>query len=84
MTCPPVVITASERLVEHFRKELWFPRLLDRKYYQAWLDAGATGTEDRCRAETKRILAEHEAEPVAADLDRALTEIVESARRHLA
>jgi len=26
---------------EHFRRELWFPRLLDRDYYQAWLDAGA-------------------------------------------
>jgi len=69
---------------EHFRQELWLPRLLDREYYRAWLDAGATSAEDRCLAETKRILAEHEAEPVAADLDRALTEIVESARRHLA
>jgi len=69
---------------EHFRQELWLPRLLDREYYRAWLDAGATSAEDRCLAETKRILAEHEVEPVAADLDRALTEIVESARRHLA
>jgi len=67
---------------KHFRKELWFPKLLDREYYQAWLDAGATSTEDRCRAETKRILSEHEVEPVPADLDRALTDIVESARRH--
>jgi len=67
---------------EHFRRELWFPRLLDREYYQAWLDAGATSTEDRCRAETKRILSEHEVEPVPADLDRALTDIVEAAKRH--
>ena len=25
----------------HFRKELWFPKLLDRNYYQVWLDNGA-------------------------------------------
>jgi len=72
----------SVHTAEHFRQELWFPRLLDREYYQAWLDAGATSAEDRCRAETKRILAEHEVEPLPADLDRALTKIVEAAKRH--
>jgi len=35
----------------HFRHELWFPKLLDRNYYQAWADNGARSTEDRCRLE---------------------------------
>ncbi len=64
---------------EHFRTELWMPKLLDREYYQAWLDAGAAGMEDRCKAETRRILAEHSPEPVTEDLDRALDEIVKAA-----
>jgi len=68
---------------EHFRQELWMPRLLDREYYQAWLDAGATGMEDRCKAETQRILAEHTPEPITEDLDRALDEIVAKARNAL-
>ena len=32
---------------EHFRKELWFPKLLDRDYYQAWRDTGAVCLPER-------------------------------------
>lgn len=71
----------SVHTAEHFRQELWFPKLLDREYYQAWLDADAKSTEDRCRAEKRRIMAEHEVAPIEADLDKALTDIVEAARR---
>ena len=68
---------------ERFRKELWFPRLLDREYYQAWRDAGALGAEDRCRARKEKILATAETEPVSSELDRALEDILSSARRNL-
>lgn len=68
---------------EHFRKELWMPKLLNRDYYQAWVDSGAAGLEDRCREKKEHLLTTHEVEPVPKDLDRALDEIVASARRHL-
>jgi len=68
---------------EHFRKELWFPALLDRQYYQAWLGAGAERTEDRCRRRRQEILAAHEPEPVSAELARVLDEIVAAARQEL-
>jgi len=67
----------------HFRKELWFPTMLDREYYQAWLDAGARSTEDRCRERKEQLLATHEPEPISPDLDRALTEIVAAAKKDL-
>ncbi|MBT3294959.1 MAG: hypothetical protein HN919_17465 [Verrucomicrobia bacterium] len=66
---------------EHFRQELWMPKLLDRDYYQAWLDAGAQSMEDRCKTQTKATLDEHEVEPISEDLDRELTRIVEAARK---
>jgi trimethylamine---corrinoid protein Co-methyltransferase len=66
---------------EHFREELWMPKLLDRDYYQAWLDAGAQSMEDRCKAQTQATLDEHEVEPIPEDLDRELTRIVEAARK---
>ncbi|MHC4561889.1 MAG: trimethylamine methyltransferase family protein [Planctomycetota bacterium] len=69
---------------EHFRKELWFPTVLDREFYQAWADAGATTTEQRCCQRRDELLASHEVEPVSAELDRALTDIVEGARKELA
>ena len=67
----------------HFRRELWFPRLLDREYYQAWLDAGAVGMEERCRQYKDEILRTHVPEPISPDLERALDDIVAAARHHL-
>ena len=65
---------------ERFRKELWFPRLLDRDYYQAWLDGGAPSLADRVAARKADLLAAHEVEPLPADLDRELTRIASAAR----
>lgn len=72
-----------EHTAEHFRRELYFPHLLDREYYQAWLDAGATSMQDRCRALKEEILRTHEPEPLEADLDRTLNEIVAAAKQEL-
>jgi len=65
----------------HFRRELWFPTLLDRRYYQQWLDDGAQAMEDRVRARKAEILATHQPEPISDDLDRALSEICAAAAR---
>lgn len=67
----------------HFRRELWFPTLLDRRYYQQWLDDGASTMEDRCRARKAEILATHQPEPISEELDRALNAIAADARRFL-
>ena len=73
-----------EHTAAHFRRELWFPKLLDRRYYQAWLEAGAPSTEQRCRERREQILRTHVPEPIPRDLERALDEIVAAAKRHLA
>jgi len=67
----------------HFRRELWFPKLLDRNYYQAWADNGARSTEDRCRLEKETILKTHTPEPIAPELARTLDDIVAAAHRAL-
>ncbi len=72
-----------DHTARHFRNELWFPKLLDRDYYQAWLDKGAPSLEDRCRERKEHILRTHQPEPVSPELDRALGEIVASARKSL-
>jgi trimethylamine--corrinoid protein Co-methyltransferase len=69
--------------VMRFRKELWQPRVLDREFYQAWKDAGAKTTEQRCSAAVAEILASHTPEPISDDLDSALRTICTDARRHL-
>ena len=69
---------------EHFRRELWFPQLGDRDYYQAWLDAGAPDFEKRCRERKEHLLATHEVEPMPKSLDKALAAVVRAARKELA
>jgi trimethylamine--corrinoid protein Co-methyltransferase len=72
-----------EHTTRHFRRELWFPTLLDRQYYQGWLDSGAPSTEERCRQRKEQILRTHQPEPVSPDLKRVLDEIVDAARHEL-
>ncbi len=67
----------------HFRKELWFPQLLDRDYYQAWLDGGAATMQQRCKDVKEQILKGHEVEPVSKELQKALDEIVAGAQKEL-
>ena len=66
---------------EHFRRELWFPRLLDREYYQAWRNHGALSMEDRCRQRKEQIVQTHEPEPISQEMERAIGEIVDAARQ---
>ncbi len=68
---------------EHFRNELWFPTILDRDYYQAWLDNGAPDTEKRCRERKEHILATHRPEPMPKDLDKAFNKVVAGAKKEL-
>jgi len=67
----------------HFRRELWFPHLLDREYYQAWLDRGAVSMEERCRQRKQEILRTHKPEPLPVDVKSAIDEIVAAARSEL-
>ena len=71
----------TDHTAEHFRSELWFPKLLDRQYYQAWMDGGAVDMSERCRQMKEDILRTHIPEPLPADVERAVDEIVESARK---
>jgi trimethylamine--corrinoid protein Co-methyltransferase len=72
-----------EHTAANFRKELWFPRLLDREFYDAWAVAGSPTMADRCRREKERLLAEHRPEPLPADLNKEFTRIVAAARKDL-
>jgi trimethylamine:corrinoid methyltransferase-like protein len=72
-----------DHTLEHFRKELWVPTILDRQYYQGWLEGGAWSTEDRCHQRKQQILSSLQPEPLAAELAKSLDEIVCEARREL-
>lgn len=74
-------IIAHDHTAEHFRQELYFPPLLDRAYYQSWLDAGCKDLSARCQERRRQLLAKHEPEPIAPELTVRLDEVVSAAMR---
>jgi trimethylamine--corrinoid protein Co-methyltransferase len=74
---------ALDHTARHLRRELWQPRILDRQYYDPWCSGGARSTEERCRQRRQELLATHQVQPLAEDVDRELAKIVAAAEREL-
>ena len=62
----------------YFRAD-WYPSLSDRQNYEGWLAEGGKSLRERANERVRQILAEHEPEPLPADVARALDRIVRSA-----
>ena len=72
-----------DHILQHFRKELWVPTILDSQYYQGWLQPGALSTEQRCEQRKQQILRTSKPDPIAEELAASLEKIVYEARREL-
>jgi trimethylamine--corrinoid protein Co-methyltransferase len=68
-----------------FRSELFIPSLLDRRSRDSWSKDGGKDMQARAREEARRILKEHQPEPVersvASDLEKFLKRIDKEAGR---
>lgn len=73
----------QEHTARHFRRELWFPRLLDRDFYDSWLAGGAKTMGQRCREEKTRLLREHTPQPLPDDVEKEVARVLAAARRDL-
>jgi trimethylamine--corrinoid protein Co-methyltransferase len=65
----------DEHTLDHY-KELWWPELLNRGRYDDWKAAGSKTFKDKCNAKAKRILEDHEPEPLPEDVRKTLSDIV--------
>lgn len=75
---------AEEHTARHFRNELWFPGLLDRRFFNAWMNDGMKDMRERCREMKREILDNHEPEPMDEDKVREIERLVKSAEKELA
>jgi trimethylamine--corrinoid protein Co-methyltransferase len=64
---------------DHFRNESWFPRLADRRRWEAWEADGRKSSADSAHDRLSQILAGHVPEPCDPDLARELDRIAASA-----
>jgi trimethylamine--corrinoid protein Co-methyltransferase len=65
----------TKHTVEHF-KEDWYPNLLDRNNFEGWAAEGGNTLRQRARVRVDEILADHRPEPLPADVQRKIDEIV--------
>jgi trimethylamine--corrinoid protein Co-methyltransferase len=66
--------------LRHF-KEPFYSKLADKGTYSQWQERGATTMEERAARQVDKILRDHEPEPLPADVQRGIREIVEREQR---
>ncbi|MBF0200532.1 MAG: trimethylamine methyltransferase family protein [Desulfamplus sp.] len=55
---------AEPHTFKHFRRETWFPTIMDRSYLQNWLNKGKPTINDRIKAKIEKILTTHKPVPL--------------------
>jgi len=74
---------AEEHTVSHFRKELWFPKMLDRDFWNVWVEKGKKQLDERCKEMKTQLLEKSVTPPMDDKMTKELDRIVESAKKHL-
>jgi trimethylamine--corrinoid protein Co-methyltransferase len=67
---------------DHFRED-WYSRLFDRQNIAGWEKAGSTTLRQRAVAQARKLLAEHQPEPLPNDVAAALDHIIERAHERI-
>ena len=73
---PGSIFLTDDHTFEHFMQAQFLPNLLDRFRYDSWGTSGATDFYQRCNAEAKRILSEHQAEPLSPEVLEGINQIL--------
>jgi trimethylamine--corrinoid protein Co-methyltransferase len=63
---------------KHF-KEDWYPTLFDRHNYDGWVAAGSKTLRQRAREKALQLLESHKPEPLPAEVQKKVDQIVEEA-----
>jgi len=75
---PGSIFLTDDHTFENFMQAQFLPELLDRSRYDSWEEAGALNLYQRCNAEAKRILAEHQLEPKPDEILREIDRILQN------
>jgi trimethylamine--corrinoid protein Co-methyltransferase len=68
----------TDHTLQHFKK-CWYPRVLDRRSHQSWVNAGRPTAVDTARGIARKAIAEHRAEPLSEGILETLRDMVAAA-----
>lgn len=72
---------AQKHTMQHFKADHFKPTLIDRRSFDAWSGAGSKTLVDKAREKVRWILANHKVQPLPAENQKRLEEIIEKAKR---
>ncbi|MBW2123148.1 MAG: trimethylamine methyltransferase family protein [Deltaproteobacteria bacterium] len=71
---------AEDHTARHFRREFWFPRILDRYPYEAWMEEGGKTLAEKAHMEAERVFREHVPKALQPEIREALDETLEKGK----
>ncbi|MBC8235798.1 trimethylamine methyltransferase family protein [bacterium] len=66
----------TEHTFKHYRREFWFPKLMDRRNHGDWVEAGGETLGDRANDKVKNILATHTVPPLSKEVREKIEDIL--------
>lgn len=74
---------AEDHTAEHFRKELFFPKLLNREFWDPWVADGRRDMRARAMEMVDGVLKTHQPVPMDGDMLKRVDKVVADAKRVL-
>jgi trimethylamine--corrinoid protein Co-methyltransferase len=69
-----------EHTYQNFRRN-WIPELFNRGTHEEWKDAGKLTLGDQAAAKARKIIKEHQPEPISDKLSKSLDEVIKKAEK---
>lgn len=66
----------EEHTMKYFKKEFWFPTLMDRTRYDEWKANGALSMGSRVKTKTQRLMKEHQPKALSPEIVKEVSRIV--------
>jgi len=74
---------SQSHTLKFFKKEHWFPSILDRDTRDAWIKKGAKDLVQRAREKTKEILDSHRPAPLPVAIEKELDSVLVEAEKRI-
>jgi trimethylamine--corrinoid protein Co-methyltransferase len=74
---------AEEHTLNHFRQELWFPKLVDRNFWDTWFNGGKKDMRTRCIELKDTLLKEHASQSIERSVAKEIEKLLVDAKEHL-
>jgi trimethylamine--corrinoid protein Co-methyltransferase len=70
---------SEDHTLEHYRRDFWFPKLMDRSNVETWVAGGKKTLKERVEEKMNHILETHRPTPIDGTVMREMKKIIEKA-----